>query len=104
MQQENTESTAGVAGTVPVDRPATVQEAQHAAGIGACLPQGVLFDAYGNPRVRHIRVIFDGMTCVVSSDAEAQEYRLNDPEGTYEFKDVFLSKEEFDALPEFDGF
>jgi hypothetical protein len=71
-----------------------------------CLPSGVLLDAFGNTRVRYVRVICDGQTCVVTPEDAAQY--VNDPEGHeayyYTFADVYLSKEEFDGLPEFDGF
>lgn len=70
---------------------------------GNCLPHGVLFDAFGNARVRYVRVIHDGTTCVVPpQDVES----LVDSErpDDYRTADVYLSKEEFDGLPEFDGF
>jgi hypothetical protein len=70
---------------------------------GMCLPDGVLFDAFGNPRVRYVRVIHDGTTCVVPPGDVAAMVDSEKPEA-YALKDVYLSKEEFDALPEFDGF
>lgn len=93
----------GVAPTVPVNRPATMDEAQHAAQIGACLPNGVLFDAFGRERVRYVRVIHDGTTCVVPPGDVADMVDSERPDD-YRTEDVYLSKEEFDALPEFDGF
>lgn len=68
-----------------------------------CMPDGLMFDAFGNKRVRYVRVIFEGSTCVCD-EREAEQYKINDPEGEYEFKDVYLSREEFDNLPEFEGF
>jgi hypothetical protein len=97
------DSSAGVAPTVPVNRPATMEEAQHAARIGACLPNGVMFDAFGRPRVRYVRVIHDGTTCVVPPGDVADMVDSERPDD-YRTEDVYLSKEEFDALPEFDGF
>jgi hypothetical protein len=93
----------GVAPTVPADRPATLEEAQHAAEIGACLPNGLLFDAFGRQRVRYVRVIHDGTTCVVPPGDVAAMVDSERPDD-YRTEDVYLSKEEFDALPEFDGF
>lgn len=93
----------GVATTVPVNRPATLEEAQHAAQIGACLPNGVMFDAFGRERVRYVRVIHDGTTCVVPPGDVADMVDSEQPDD-YRTEDVYLSKEEFDALPEFDGF
>jgi hypothetical protein len=97
--------------TVPVDRPATLEEAQHAAAIGACLPNGVMFDAFCNPRVRYVRVTFDGSHLILS-EAEAEQWKVEaqasaaaigqaDPH-TYSY--VYLSEAEAEALPEFDGF
>jgi hypothetical protein len=92
-----------IAPTVPADRPATMEEAQHAAEIGACLPQGVLFDAFGRQRVRYVRVIHEGTTCVVLPGDVADMVDSERPDD-YRTEDVYLSKEEFDALSEFDGF
>ena len=89
--------------TVPVNRPATPEEAEHAARIGACLPNGAMFDAFGRERVRYVRVIHDGTTCVVSPGDVADLVDPGRPDD-YRIEDVYLSKEEFDALPEFDGF
>jgi hypothetical protein len=89
--------------TVPINRPATMEEANHAARIGACLPNGVLFDAFGRERVRYVRVIHDGTTCVVRPGDVADMIDSECPDD-YRTEDVYLSKEEFDALPEFDGF
>jgi hypothetical protein len=103
MEEHEKEGAAGVAPTVPADRPATLEEAQHAAEIGACLPQGVLFDAFGRQRVRYVRVIHEGTTCVVLPGDVADMVDSERPDD-YRTEDVYLSKEEFDALPEFDGF
>lgn len=93
----------GVTVTVPVNRPATPEEAEHAARIGACLPNGAMFDAFGRERVRYVRVIHDGTTCVVSPGDVADLVDPGRPDD-YRIEDVYLSKEEFDALPEFNGF
>jgi hypothetical protein len=97
-------STTGVAPTVPADRPATLEEAQHAAEIGACLPNGVMFDYLGNPRTRYTRVSLDGAHLILD-DVQLAEHKANatDPD-EYTYSDVYLSQEEADALPEFDGF
>ena len=70
---------------------------------GVCLPNGVMFDAFGRQRVRYVRVIHDGTTCVVPPNDVASLVDSERPDD-YRVEDVYLSKEEFDALPEFDGF
>ena len=62
-----------------------------------------LRDAFGRPRTRYVRVIHDGTTCVVQPGDVAALVDAERPED-YRTQDVYLSKEEFDALPEFDGF
>lgn len=66
-------------------------------------PDGLMWDAFGNPRIRYVRVIFDGSTCVVRPQ-DVAENLVGLTEGQYELKDVFLSQEEYDLLPEFTGF
>jgi hypothetical protein len=68
-----------------------------------CPPRGVMFDAFGRPRVRYVRVSHDGTTCVVPPGDVAAMVDSERPDD-YRTEDVYLSKEEFDALPEFDGF
>lgn len=71
----------GVTPTVPTNRPATMEEAQHAAQIGACLPNGVLFDAAPAsshevklpPVPEHDEVITNGYGSG-HSDHQLQEY------------------------------
>jgi hypothetical protein len=94
----------GVQASVPINRPATMEEAQHAAQIGACLPNGVLFDAFGNLRKRFTRVSLDGSHLILD-DVQLAEFKTNDEDPSqYTYTDVYLSQEEADALPEFDGF
>lgn len=59
--------------------------------------------ASGNQRVRYVRVIHDGTTCVVSPQEVESLVDAERPDD-YRTQDVYLSKEEHDALPEFDGF
>lgn len=70
-----------------------------------CLPHGVMFDAFGEPRKHYTRVISDGSTCVCAALQliEWQEDEARNP-GTYVFQDVYLSDREFADLPEFNGF
>jgi hypothetical protein len=94
----------GVQASVPVNRPATMEEAQHAAQIGACLPNGVLFDAFGRERVRYVRVTLDGSHLILHP-RELEAFKANEEEPErFTYTDVYLSEEEADALPEFDGF
>lgn len=95
---------AGVPVTVPVGRPATGAEAQHAAEIGACLPNGVMFDAFGRTRERYVRVSLDGSHLILHpSELDAFKAGEENPD-QFTYSDVYLSEEEADALPEFDGF
>jgi hypothetical protein len=59
-------------------------------------------DAYGNPRVRYVRVIHPGGSCVLAPQ-DAAGMTADDP-AAYTLKDVYLSVQEFDNLPEFTGF
>jgi hypothetical protein len=94
----------GVPASVPVNRPATMEEAQHAAQIGACLPNGVLFDAFGHARERYVRVTLDGSHLILHP-RELDAFKANEEEPErFTYTDVYLSPEEADALPEFDGF
>jgi hypothetical protein len=68
-----------------------------------------MFDAFGEPRRRFVRVTLDGNHCVMhpsegdrylqdareSGDSEAERYVI---------ADVWLSEREFDDLPEHTGF
>jgi len=76
-----------------------------------CQPDGPMFDAFCNPRVRYVRVSFDGSHLILSP-VEAEQWKLEaeasaasigqtDP---HSYSDVYLSEVEADALPEFDGF
>ena len=70
-----------------------------------------LMDAFRNPRVRYVRVSYDGSHLILSpaeanewkrdADASAAAIGQTDP---HTYSDVYLSPEEADALPEFDGF
>ena len=72
-----------------------------------CFPNGVMFDALGEPRVRYVRVTLDGHHCLVRpedvADYTAQGSLLED-QPPYILTDTYLSEREFDDLPEFDGF
>lgn len=104
MSRMNPNDTPGVSPTVPVNRPATMEEAQHATKIGACLPNGVMFDYLGNPRKRYTRVSLDGAHLILD-DVQLAEHKANATDADeYTYSDVYLSQEEADALPEFDGF
>ena len=71
-----------------------------------CLPDGLPFDQQGNPRKRYVRVNCDGGYCVMDP-VEADQYKLEaarwEPETKYEYTDVMLSEQEYEALPEFAG-
>jgi hypothetical protein len=72
-----------------------------------CLPNGLPFDAFGEPRTRYVRVSLDGNHCVMhpsEGDRYLQDARDNGDESAYVVADVYLSEREFDDLPEHDGF
>lgn len=70
-------------------------------------PPGVMFDAFGEPRTRHVRVSLDGSHCVMhpsEGDSYLADAKANGDESEYVVADVYLSEREFDDLGEFDGF
>jgi hypothetical protein len=82
-----------------------------AANNSPLAPDGVMFDAFGNPRKRFVRVSYNGAHAILSTveiaawkmeaEAAAASIGRTDP---HTYSDVYLSEEEADALPEFDGF
>lgn len=73
----------------------------------ACLPNGLMFDAFGEPRTRYVRVSLDGSHCIMhpsEGDRYLQDARDCGDSGEYIVADVYLSEREFDDLPEHDGF
>ena len=74
-----------------------------------CPPDSLMFDAFGEPRTRYVRVTLDGSHCVMhpsEGDRHLQDAREADDSAAdrYTVRDVWLSEREFDDLPEFDGF
>lgn len=72
-----------------------------------CQPDGLKYDAFGEPRTRYVRVTLDGNHCVMypsEGDTYLQDARDNGDESNYVVRDVWLSQREFDALPEHNGF
>ena len=72
-----------------------------------CQPNGLMFDALGEPRTRHVRVTLDGGHCVmtpVDGDRYVQDAREAGDDSPYVVADVWLSAREFEDLPEHDGF
>jgi hypothetical protein len=77
--------------------------------LGFCLEDGVMdekclpflpFDKDGNPRHRYVRVTYQGVSCVLEP-IEAADLTLGHAD--YETRDVYLSEQEYEALPEFGG-
>jgi hypothetical protein len=95
---------------------ATPREVGSHAGLGLaperaelCQPDGLKFDAFGEPRTRYVRVSLNGSHCVMEpseGDSYVQDAReALDPEWrSYVVADVWLSKREFEDLPDHDGF
>ena len=72
-----------------------------------CQPNGLMFDALGEPRTRYVRVTMDGGHCVMrpqEGDRYVQDARAAGDDSEYAVADVYLSEREFEDLPEFDGF
>jgi hypothetical protein len=72
-----------------------------------CLPNGVMFDALGEPRTRYVRVTLDSSHCIMrpsEGDTYLADAKENGDNSSYVLADVFLSEREFDDLPDFDGF
>ncbi len=94
MTEAETSATASVAGF---------------AGDMKCQPEGLKFDAFGEPRTRYVRVSLNRSHCVMEpseGDCYVQEARdSGDPDWErYIVTDVYLSKREFEDLPDHDGF
>jgi hypothetical protein len=78
-------------------------------GGGMCQPNGLMFDALGEPRTRYVRVTLNGSHCVMhpsEGECYVQDARdAGDPDWErYIVRDVWLSEREFEDLPEHDGF
>jgi len=72
-----------------------------------CLPNGLMFDAFGAPRTRYVRVSLAGNHCIMhpgEGDTYLQDARDSGDDSEYTVADVYLSEREFDDLPEHDGF
>jgi hypothetical protein len=67
-----------------------------------CLPNGVQFDKDGNPRERYVRIGYDGSWCVCKP-SEVADMTADAEPGKYELRDVFYSRQEIEAMPEFEG-
>ena len=72
-----------------------------------CLINGLRFDAFGEPRVRYVRVSLSGNHCIMrpsEGDSYLQDARDCGDDSEYTVADVYLSEREFEDLPEHDGF
>lgn len=72
-----------------------------------CLPNGLMFDALGQPRTRYVRVSLEGNHCIMhpsEGDTYLQDARDCGDDSNYTVADVYLSEREFEDLPEHDGF
>lgn len=72
-----------------------------------CQPDGLKFDAFGEPRTRYVRVTLNGNHCVMhpsEGDTYLKDARENGDESNYVVRDVWLSEREFEDLPEHNGF
>ncbi len=81
--------------------------AQALALPGICQPNGLMFDALGEPRVRYVRVTLDGSHMVTTprdADDHIEAAQHHGDDSVYTLTNVYLSEREFEDLPEFDGF
>jgi hypothetical protein len=72
-----------------------------------CQPNGLMFDAFGNPRVRYVRVTLDGSHCIMrpsEGDTYLADAKACGDRSDYKVADVYLSEREFESLPEHGGF
>lgn len=72
-----------------------------------CQPDGLKFDAFGEPRTRYVRVSLENDHCVMhpsEGDSYLKNAREWGDESPYVVRDVWLSEREFDDLPEHNGF
>jgi hypothetical protein len=70
-------------------------------------PNGPMYDAFGEPRTRYVRVSLDGNHCVMhpsEGDIYIADARECGDHSDYVVRDVWLSEREFDDLPEHEGF
>ena len=73
----------------------------------ACRPNGLMFDAFGEPRTRYVRVSLNGAHCVMrpsEGDTYVAEARADGDQSPYVVADVYLSEREFESLGDFNGF
>lgn len=71
------------------------------------LRNGLMFDAFGEPRTRYVRVSLAGNHCIMhpsEGDSYLQDARDCGDDSEYTVADVYLSEREFGDLPEHDGF
>lgn len=72
-----------------------------------CQPNGLMFDFFGEPRTRYVRVSLGGSHCAMrpsEGDTYLSDAREAGDESPYVVRDVYLSEREFNDLPEFNGF
>jgi hypothetical protein len=90
----NTPATAGVVSSTEL-------------GGSMCCEPMLMFDRLGNPRTRYVRISHNGAHMVMTPD-EAQcfkeESEISGDETPYILTDTYLSKQEFEDMPEFEGF
>lgn len=75
--------------------------------VSVCKTDGLMFDAFGEPRTRYVRVSLGGNHCVMhpsEGDTYLKDARDNGDTSPYVLADVWLSEREFENLPEHDGF
>lgn len=76
-------------------------QAEQDAG-SKCQPDGLMFDAFGKPRTRAVRITLDGVHLICRPE-EVDSMIEGDDRSRYTFSDVYVSDDEIERLPEFEG-
>lgn len=68
-----------------------------------CIVDGVPFDKEGNPRKRFAKITYEGSWFICRSEESESMIGDVDDRDAYIVEDVFMSQQEYEALPEFVG-
>lgn len=86
--------------------PSGVVSSTELGGSMCCEPM-LMFDRQGNPRTRYVAIGYDGANMIETPEGAArylEAARLEGDDTAYTLTDTYLSKQEFDDLPDFEGF
>ena len=86
--------------------PAGVVSSTELGGSMCCEPM-LMFDRQGNPRTRYVRISYNGAHMIMTPSEDQcfkEESEISGDETPYILTDTYLSSQEFEDLPEFEGF